>query len=80
VTTFKLEIVKEFGRFKHRLTPSAETPGDWTEPVGDKQALLVDLGRSLGGVAFAKGDTVIFRSVAYTDAAELTNTVKFSNF
>lgn len=82
MATFKLEVQKEFGRFQHRITPTTRdaAASDWSAPVGDRDALLADVGKSLGGIDFAGGDTVIFRSIAYANAAEVSNTVKFSNF
>jgi hypothetical protein len=79
MATFKLDIQKEFGRFQHRLAPHGGT-SEWSQPVGDREALVTDVAKSLASVAFQSGDTVIFRSVAYDNAAELTNTVRFSNF
>jgi hypothetical protein len=79
MATFKLEVQKEFGRFQHRLSPHGAS-ADWSQPVGDRDALIADVARSLDSVAFAQGDTVIFRSVAYDNPTELTNTVRFSNF
>ena len=82
MATFKLEVQKEFGRFQHRVVSPkpGEAAAEWSAPVADREALLKDLERQLASVAFAEGDTVIFRSIAYDNAAELTNTVRFSQF
>jgi len=82
MATFKLEVQKEFGRFQHRVvSPAVSDPTpDWSAPVADRDALIKDIGRNLEGVAFGDGDTVIFRSIAYDNAAELTNTIRFNQF
>jgi hypothetical protein len=81
MATYKLEVQKEFGRFQHRIVPSGRAAdASWSPPVGDRDALLADLGKSLAEIDFASGDTVVFRSIAYSNPAELANTVKFSAF
>lgn len=81
MATYKVEIVKKYGKLHYGLWEASKTKVD---PLENKSFDSIDdllaelkgrLPKGLGGE-----DSVIFRSVAYANPAELLYTLKMSQY
>ncbi len=80
MATYKLEIIKQFGKIQHRLFPSSGSAPDFTTPVGDVHGLLDVVTKSLDDVGVTKADTVVFRQIGYDNRDDLREAVRTATY
>jgi hypothetical protein len=80
MSTYKLEVRKEYGLLQLRLHAVGDAPATWSEPKRELKELLADLDAALAAVSLKEDDSVIFRQTGYSDARALREAVRLGTY
>jgi len=80
MSTYKLEVRKEYGLLQLRLHAVGDAPPAWSAPHKELKDLLAELDAALEAVSFKSDDSVIFRQTGYSDTRALREAVRLGTY